>query len=101
MYAPRIQLRFALALLVSQAVLCGCAHQYLLKLDNGDQLLSYSKPKKQEDSYHYTGATGVNFLVPQNRVVKIKAVSVVKEEAKPMAPARPKRPRHWYFLWLA
>ena len=100
MYASRIQLKLALALLVSQAVLCGCAHQYLLKLDNGGQLLSYTKPKKQGDSYHYTSETGVNYLVPQKRVVKIKAVSVVKEEAKP-PPLPPKRPKHWYFLWLA
>ncbi len=101
MRTRRIQLKLALALLISQAVLCGCAHQYLLKLDNGDQLLSYSKPKKQGDSYHYTSETGVNYFVPQNRVVRIKAVSVVKEEAKPMAPAKPKKPKHWYFLWLA
>ena len=101
MRSPRIQLKLALTLLVTQALLSGCAHQYLMKLSNGDQLLSYSKPKKQGDSYHCTGETGVNFFVPQNRVVKIKAVSVVKEETKPVAPAKPRRPKHWYFLWLA
>jgi hypothetical protein len=38
--------------------------------------------------------------IPESRVVKIKAVSVVKEEP-PQSPAKPKKPRHWYFLWLA
>ena len=100
MCAPGIQLKLALILLFSQAAFCGCAHQYLIKLSNGDQLLSYSKPKKQWDSHHFTGETGVKCMVPQNRVVKIKSVSVVKEEPKPPPPP-PKKPKHWYFLWLA
>ncbi len=100
MRAAGIQFKIALPLLVIQVVLSGCAHQYLLKLDNGDQSLSYSKPKKQADTYHYTGETGVKCMIPQNRVVKIKSVEVVKEEPKPPPPP-PRKPRHWYFLWLA
>ncbi len=99
MGTPRIQLKLALTLLVTQAVLSGCAHQYLLKLDNGDQLLSYSKPKKQGDRYLYTSNTGAKLMISQNRVVRIKSITVVKEEPKPPSP--PKKPKHWYFLWLA
>jgi hypothetical protein len=101
MCAPRIQLKWALTLLVSQAVLCGCAHQYLMELSNGDQILAFSKPKLQGTNYHFTGEMGGNHIMPENRVVKIKAVSVVKKEVKPLAPAKPKKPRRWYFLWLA
>jgi hypothetical protein len=99
MYTPKIQLKLALTLLVTQAVLSGCANQYLLKLDNGGQILSYSKPKKQGDGYLYTSDTGAKLMIPQNRVVRIKSVTVVKEE--PKAPPTPKKPKHWYFLWLA
>lgn len=101
MCAPRLQLKLALTLLVSQAVLCGCAHQYLIKLSNGDQILSISKPKLQGTNYHFTGEMGGQHMIPQTRVVKIKTVSVVREEPKPLAPAKPKKPKHWYFLWLA
>ena len=101
MTAPRIQLKLALTLLVSQALLCGCAHQYLIKLNNGDQILAFSKPERQGDSYQFKDELGVKHSVPQNRVVKIKSVSVVREEAKPPAPPKPIKPRHWYFLWLA
>ncbi len=101
MCAPRIQLKWTLTLLVSQAVLCGCAHQYLMELGNGDQILAFSKPKLQGTNYHFTGEMGGKNIIPQNRVVKIKAVSVVKEEAKPVAQTKPKKPTHWYFLWLA
>jgi len=99
MRTPRIQLKLALTLLVTQAVLSGCAHQYLLKLDNGGQILSYSKPKKHGERYLYTSDTGAKLMIPQNRVVGIKSVTVVKEE--PKAPPSPKKPKHWYFLWLA
>lgn len=100
MRAPRIQLKLAFTLLVTPAFLCGCAHQYLLKLSNGDQILSISKPKLKGANYHFTGEMGGKHIIPQNRVVKIKSVSVVKEEAKPLPPP-PRKPKHWYFLWLA
>jgi hypothetical protein len=101
MCAPRIKLKLALTLLVGLAVLCGCAHQYLMKLSNGDQVISLSKPKRQGTNYLFTGREGVGYVIPQSRVVKITTVSVVKEEQKPLSPAKPKKPKHWYFLWLA
>jgi hypothetical protein len=101
MCSLRIRRKLALTLLVSLAVLCGCAHQYLVKLSNGDQIISLSKPKLQETSYHFTDGQGVELAVPQNRVVKIETISVVKQEDKPLSPAKPKKPKHWYFLWLA
>ena len=101
MCSPRIQIKLALLLLVSPAILCGCAHQYLIKLTNGDQILAVSRPKLQGTNYHFTGEMGGKHIIPENRVVKIKPVTVVREEAKPSAPAKPTKPRHWYFLWLA
>jgi hypothetical protein len=91
----------ALALLVSLPVLCGCAHQYLLKINNGDQIISASKSELQGSGYHFTADTGVKHVIPQSRVVKIESISVLKEQDKPLSPAMPKKPKHWYFLWLA
>ena len=91
-------------LLLSLTGLCGCAHEYLMKLNNGDQIISVSKPKLQGASYHFTDQMGGQHVIPQNRVVKIRAVSVVNEEEKPAtpeSPTTPTRPKHWYFLWLA
>jgi hypothetical protein len=101
MCSPTIRRKLALTLLVSLALLCGCAHQYLMKLSNGDQIISISKPKLKETSYHFTDGQGVELVVPQSRVVKIETISVVKQEDKPLSPAKPKKPKHWYFLWLA
>jgi len=102
MCASRIKRKLAWTLLVSLAVLCGCAHQYLMKISNGDQIISASKPKLQGTGYHFTDDTGVKHVIPQSRVEKIESISVVKqEEEKPLSPAKPKKPKHWYFLWLA
>ena len=100
MCTPRIKHKLALTLLVSLAALCGCAHQYLMKLSNGDQVISLSKPKLQGTNYHFTGSEG-QYVIPQSRVVKIETISVVKEEEKPLSPPKPKKPKHWYLLWLA
>ena len=96
-----LERKLALALLVSLTVLPGCAHEYLLKLSNGDQLISHSKPKPQGTTYHFTDSSGTRHVIPRSRVVKIETVSVVKEQEKPSPPVRPKKPKHWYFLWLA
>jgi hypothetical protein len=101
MCAPRITRKLALPLLVSLVVLCGCAHQYLMKLSGGDQTISVSKPKLQGTNYHFTGTDGVGYMIPRSRVVKIKTISVDDQEKKPLSPPTPKKPKHWYFLWLA
>jgi hypothetical protein len=101
MCAPRIKCALALTLLVGLAVLCGCAHQYLMKLSDGDQIISLNKPKLQGTVYCFTNGTGQPDMIPQSHVVKIQAVSIAKEEQKPLFPPKPKKPTHWYFLWLA
>jgi hypothetical protein len=101
MCSLRIRRKLALTLLVSQTVLCGCAHHYLMKLSDGDQTISLSKPKLQGANYHYTGNDGVPYMIPKSRVVNIKTISAIEEEKKSSSPAKPKKPKHWYFLWLA
>jgi hypothetical protein len=101
MCAPRIKRNLALTLLLSLAVLCGCAHHYLVKLSDGGQIISLSQPKLQGTNYHFTGGDGMRCMIPQSRVVKIKTISAIEEEQKPLSPAKPKQPKHWYFLWLA
>jgi hypothetical protein len=98
---PCLKHKLVLALLVSLTVLCGCAHQYLIKLNNGDQLISPNKPKLQGATYHFTDSSGTELVIPRSRVKKIATVTVAKEQEKPVSQPKPKKPKHWYFLWLA
>ena len=101
MRTPILKRRLAFTLLLSLGVLCGCAHEYLMELRNGGQVISRSKPIPRGTNYYFTDISGEEHLIPQSRVMKIKTVSVVKEENKPSSPPKPKTRRHWYFLWLA
>jgi hypothetical protein len=93
--------KLGFAVLVSLVGFCGCVHEYLMKLSDGDHIISLSKPKLQGTNYLFTDEKGTGYKIPRSRVVKIQAVSVVKKEEKPIPPTQPKKPKHWYFLWLA
>jgi hypothetical protein len=97
----RIKLRLVATLLVCLVGLCGCVHEYLMKLSDGGRIISLSRPKLQGTNYLFTDQMGQGGVIPRSHVVKIQAVSLVKEENKPSPPAKPNKPRHWYFLWLA
>jgi len=102
--SDKTQVKAAFSVLVALACFCGCAHQYLIRLNNGGQILAISKPKLQGTNYYYTDNMGAKCVIPQDRVTRIRAVSVEKPEEKPASPSAPvktKQPKHWYFLWLA
>ncbi len=90
-----------LPLLVSLLALCGCAHEYVIKLSNGSQITAASKPKLEGAAYHYKDALGRDNSIPQGRVTEIEPASSAKEETKTFQPTTVKKQRHWYFLWLA
>jgi hypothetical protein len=90
-----------LPLVVGLLVLCGCAHEYVIKLSNGTQIEAASKPKLQGASYHYKDALGRDNSIPAGRVTEIEPSASAQEETKTFQPASQKKPKHWYFLWLA
>jgi hypothetical protein len=87
-------------LLIALSLLPGCAHRYLIKLTNGHQMISINKPKEQDGNYHYRDESGVECVIPRSRVAKIETGAVEQKEEKATTPTAPKKPRHWYFLWL-
>jgi hypothetical protein len=90
-----------LPLLASLLVLCGCAHEYVIKLSNGNQVTAASKPKLQGSAYHYKDALGRDVSIPSGKVTEIEPATSAKEETKTFQPPAVKKERHWYFLWLA
>lgn len=79
------------------ALLCGCAHQYVMKLNNGLQISTPHKPKLQGSNYCYKDAQGRDNFIPQSRVQEIAPASMAAEENK-FTPVSPK-PKHWWQFW--
>jgi hypothetical protein len=74
---------------------------YVLKLSNGSQIDTFSKPKLQGQSYYYKDALGRERVLPSSRVVEVEPASMAREEQKAFKPPQPPKKRHWYYLWLA
>jgi hypothetical protein len=88
----------ALLPLVLSAVLCGCAHPYVLKLSNGMQVTSTSKPRLKGGYYYYKDAQGRQIPVPQGRVMQIEPASMAATENKFTVPKATSK-HHWWQFW--
>lgn len=88
--------------LIALLALTGCAHQYAMKLNNGAQITTASKPKFKDGVYYFKDAKGEEHAVAASRVREIAPASVAAQEdkAKAIKSESPKK-RKWYFLWLA
>jgi len=92
----------ALFLLIGLVGLTGCAHQYVMRLNNGMDVTTASKPKLKEGIYSFKDAKGVEHFVAASRVREIAPASVAEKENKSKAlKSEPPKKRKWYFLWLA
>jgi hypothetical protein len=94
--------KLILPLLAGSLFLSGCANHYVIKLTNGVELVSASKPKLKDNIYHFKDAKGAEHVVSSGRVLEIEPASMARTEKKPKYMPLGKSPhkRHWYFLWL-
>jgi hypothetical protein len=94
--------RAALPLVLGLIALTGCARHYVIRLNNGNEVTTASKPQLKEGTYFYKDAKGVEQTVGAGRVREIAPASVAAKEnkSKPFKSESPKK-RKWYFLWLA
>jgi Bacterial protein of unknown function (DUF903) len=75
----------SLVLLFLVAV-CGCARHYMIKLNNGGEITTYSKPQLKNGSYHFKDAKGNMQSLPAGRVAEIAPQSMAKEEKPAFKP---------------
>jgi hypothetical protein len=95
--------KLALPLLAGALVLSGCASSYVIKLTNGTEITTPSKPRREGGAYVFKDAKGEEHAVAVTRVREIAPASIAAEEKKPKSgPSLPtQHKRKWYFLWLA
>jgi len=65
---------------------CGCARHYMIKLNNGGQITTRSKPHLKNGSYYFKDAKGQVQAVPAGRVAEIAPLSMATEEKAPFKP---------------
>jgi hypothetical protein len=87
--------RMVLPLMVGLLTLCGCAHNYVMKLSNGTQITTASKPKLKGGNFHYKDASGRDNVIPQSRVMELEPISMAQEDKK-FQPVAPKK-KQWYW----
>jgi hypothetical protein len=91
--------RLLLPLAAAAMMSAGCAHQYVMKLTNGTQISTPSKPKLKGANYYYKDALGRENVMPQSRVMEVEPASFVEEEKKSQQPVYHKPKRHWWQFW--
>ncbi len=90
-----------LLLFIGLGVLTGCAHSYVLRLTNGSQITTASKPHLKDGAYCFKDAKGRQQAVMAASVSEIAPASVAKAENK-VQPTKmnSEKKRKWYLLWL-
>jgi hypothetical protein len=94
-------LKATVLLLVSLLLLSGCAHEYVMTLNNGMKLTTASKPVLKQGRYVYKDTAGKEQYVPEGRVRQIEPASMAHEEEqqnlfKPSTAGEQKK-KHWYW----
>jgi len=72
----------SLWLCLAALLLCGCSHQYVIKLSNGTKITTVGKPKLDKGYYVYKDAHGDQHAIAQGRVVEIANASLAAEDDK-------------------
>ena len=76
-----------LLLIIVSALVSGCTHTYVMKLQNGMQLTTASKPKLKNGVYVYKDALGRDQYVPAGSVREIEPASMAQEEQGKFKPS--------------
>jgi hypothetical protein len=78
--------KLLLPLVLILFAVCGCAQSYVMKLTNGMQITTASKPKLKGATYYFKDATGKVNAIPQGRVLEVLPASMAQEEKGPFKP---------------
>jgi hypothetical protein len=65
----------------------GCTRHYVMKMSNGLQITTASKPKLKGATYYFKDATGKVNKVSQSRVLEILPASMAKDERPRFKPS--------------
>lgn len=79
-----------IVLLLGVMLVSGCAHQYVMTLNNGMRVTTASKPKLKGGVYYFKDAAGRDSYVAAGRVREIAPASMMQDEKTPFNPSTAK-----------
>ena len=96
-----LRLKNGAVLLLGLLTLTGCAHHYVMRLNNGTEIITASKPQLKEGIYYFNDAKGQEHSVVAGSVRELAPASMAQAENKP-SPFKSEHAtkRKWYLLWL-
>lgn len=96
---PPFCMKRSICVLVATSLigLCGCASHYVMKLSNGMEITTASKPKLRGSTYYFKDAKGREVQVAQSRVLEVEPASMASSENSFHTTA-PKK-KHWWHFW--
>jgi hypothetical protein len=67
---------------------CGCSHSYVIRMTNGRQIVTATKPKLKGNAYYWKDANGQVQSMSEGRVREILPASMAKEEKPLFNPSK-------------
>jgi len=78
--------KLALVGLAALLALCGCARHYIVRLNNGHQIVVKGKPKHRGSSYYFKDSRGQVQRVSEGSVALIEPASMAKPQKGTFIP---------------
>jgi hypothetical protein len=69
--------------LISLIALTGCARHYVMRLNNGAEITTASKPRLRDGNYCFKDARGEEHFISVGRVREVAPASMSEREIKP------------------
>ena len=73
-------------LFIALLATCGCARHYVIRLNNGGQITTASKPRLKNGSWHFKDAKGNQQSVPAGRVLEVGPASMMRDDKSMFKP---------------
>jgi hypothetical protein len=94
-----IMKKLILSLTLSALACGGCASNYVMKMSNGTQMETASKPKLKGSNYYWKDAKGREQITPQSKVHEILPADTAKQEDERQPYKGDKPKTHWWQFW--
>jgi len=74
--------------LLGLLLLAGCAHNYVVTLNNGTRVNAASKPRREGANFRFQTTGGQEVLIPAVRVREIAPASMAQQETFTPVPSK-------------